>query len=161
MPASLAVVLCLGVVAAGRAAGSASKAQLIGSWKLISFELRVPSGEVVRPYGGRPIGRILYQKNGEMSAQLMAAGPAPFGNQDPLKATAEETDRAWRSYLGYWGKFEVDSASGTVVHHIEGSSFPNWIGQDQIRTFRFEGDRLILEADSPAWHAALVWYRLN
>jgi hypothetical protein len=132
----------------------------IGSWTLISFELRLSSGEVVRPYGEHPIGRILYTKNGEMSAQLMRAGPSPFADPDPLNATTEETDRAWRDYIGYWGKFTVDTSAHTVVHHIEGASFPNWIRQNQIRTFRFERDHLILEADSPAWHAVLIWRKV-
>jgi hypothetical protein len=137
------------------------KAQFVGSWNLISFELRLPSGTVQKPYGEYPVGRILYQNNGEMSAQLMQPRPAPFLHPDPLKATGEETDRAWRNYTGYWGKFQVNAAAHTVEHHIEGASFPNWIGQNQIRTFRFEGDRLVLGAHTPAWNAVLVWQRMK
>jgi hypothetical protein len=153
--------VCLVVAAIGQGADSAATAQFIGSWALISYELRLASGAVLKPFGDHPVGRILYQKNGEMSAQLMRPAPSPFANPDPLKATAEESDRAWRSYIGYWGKFRVDSETRTVVHHIEGGWFPNWIGQEQIRSFRFKRDSLILEADSPAWHATLVWRRIN
>ncbi|MFL6443658.1 MAG: lipocalin-like domain-containing protein [Candidatus Sulfotelmatobacter sp.] len=46
--------------------------------------------------------------------------------------------------MGYWGTFTVDSRAGIVIHHIEGGGwFPNWIGQKQIRSFRFSGDELI------------------
>lgn len=136
-------------------------ARFIGSWKLISYELSLPSGVVMTPFGDHPIGRLIYQKNGEMSAQLMRPAPSPFADSDALKATGEESDRAWRNYIGYWGKFTVDSRAREVVHQVEGSWFPNWIGQDQIRSFRFEQNRLVLEADSPAWHATLIWEKIR
>ncbi len=103
----------------------------------------------------------MYQGNGEMSAQLMRTAPPHVASPDPFKATAEESDRAWRNYIGYWGKYRVDSEARTVVRHIEGGWFPNWIGQEQIRSFRFDRDRLVLEADSPAGHATLVWQKIN
>ncbi len=87
--------------------------------------------------------------------------PPLFASTDPLKATPEESDRAWRNYIGYWGKFSVDAKAGVVTHHIEGGWFPNWIGQKQVRSFRFVRGQLILEADSPAWHATLVWKRIE
>jgi hypothetical protein len=31
-----------------------------------------------------------------------------------------------------------------------------WIGQNQVRQFRFSGNTLTLEADTPGWHATLV-----
>jgi hypothetical protein len=127
--------------------------QFIGSWTLNSFELRLKSGEARKPLGEHPVGRILYQRNGQMSAQLMHSEPAAFASGDPLQATLEEASRAWREYTGYWGTFTVDPEAPIVTHHIEGCSFPNWIGQNQIRSFRFEGDRLILGADSPDWIA--------
>lgn len=140
---------------------SSPTAQFIGSWELISYQLSLPSGAVLEPFSDHPVGRILYQKNGEMSAQLMRPASSPFTSPDPLQATPEESDRAWRNYIGYWGKFRVDSEARTVVHYIEGGWFPNWIGQEQIRSFRFDRDRLVLEADSPAWHAKLVWRKIN
>ena len=35
--------------------------------------------------------------------------------------------------------------------------FPDWIGQERIRSFRFDNGRLVLEADTAAWHAVLIW----
>ncbi len=96
-----------------------------------------------------------------MSAQLMDANTAAFGNVDPLKASKEEADRAWRNYIGYWGTFSVDMKKAIVIHHIEGCWFPSWIGTNQIRSFHFKGNDLILEADSPSWHSHLVWERIE
>ncbi len=94
-----------------------------------------------------------------MSAQLMRTRPNAFASADPLDANPEEADRAWRGYIGYWGT--VDVTAGVVVHLIEGGWFPNWIGQKQVRSFRFAGDQLILGAETPAWQAVLVWQRID
>jgi hypothetical protein len=111
--------------------------------------------------GDRPHGRILYLKNGQMSAQVMASGPDPLPNEDPREATPEEASRAWLNYVGYWGSYTVDAAAGVVIHTVEGAWFPNWVGQKQVRQYRFAGDHLTLEADSPAWHATLIWKRIE
>jgi hypothetical protein len=80
---------------------------------------------------------------------------------DPDEATAEEAVRTWRNYAGYWGTFAVDAEAGVVIHAVEGAWFPNWIGQKQVRQYRFSGDTLTLETDSPAWHAKLIWRRIE
>jgi hypothetical protein len=94
-----------------------------------------------------------------MSAQV-ASGLDPLANADPREATPEEADRAWRSYVGYWGTFTVDAEAGVVIHAVDGAWFPNWIGQRQVRQYSFSGNTLTLEADSPAWHATLLWCRI-
>ena len=161
MRASLFLCFWLAFVHIGEAAADAVRARFIGTWSLTSYELRLASGVVEKPFGDHPVGRILYQKNGAMSAQLMRPAPSPFANPDPLQARPEESTLAWRNYIGYWGTFRVDAKARLVVHDIEGGWFPNWVGQKQVRSFRFDRDRLILEADSPAWHATLIWRRLD
>jgi len=136
-------------------------APFVGSWKLLSYELRLASGEVLKPLGDRPVGRILYLENGQMSAQAMVSGADLSTAPDPADATAEEAERAWRNYIGYWGTYTVDAAAGVVIHTVEGAWFPNWVNRAQVRRYRFSGDELILEADSPAWHARLVWQRIG
>jgi hypothetical protein len=53
-----------------------------------------------------------------------------------------------------------------VIHHVELSLFPNWVGGDQERWVELAGDRLILSA-SPLLLAGklqvprLVWSRVD
>jgi|ERR1700678_4340237 hypothetical protein len=132
----------------------------LGSWALVSLEHVLPSGEVSRPLGDSPVGSILYQPDGHMSAQLSVGSPARFVNDDLDQASAEEATQAWRTYLGYWGSFKVLVEKGVVVHRVEGSSFPNWIGTEQVRHFHFDGaDRLILETQASSGGHTLVWQR--
>jgi len=111
--------------------------------------------------GERPLGRLVYLANGQMSAQVMATRFEPMAEADTRRATAEEAERAWRNYVGYWGAFTVDADAGVVIHTVEGAWFPNWIGQKQVRQYRFSGDTLTLETGSPEWHATLVWRRMG
>lgn len=133
----------------------------IGAWTLISYELLLASGVLERPMGDHPLGRILYLENGQMSAQVAADGFEPLANTDPLEVRPEDAGRAWRNYIGYWGTFTVDAEAGVVTHAVEGAWFPNWIGQRQIRQYRFSGNTLKLEADSPGWRATLIWRRIE
>lgn len=133
----------------------------IGAWTLVSYELLRASGVVEKPMGDHPIGRILYLDNGQMSAQVAASGLGAMVNADPEEATSEEAGRAWHNYVGYWGTFTVDAEAGVVVHAVEGAWFPNWAGQEQVRHYHFSGDTLTLEANSPAWHATLIWRRIE
>ena len=91
-----------------------------------------------------PLGSILYLPDGRMSAQLSVGSPARLANDDPAQASVEEAAQAWRTYLGYWGTFKVFADKGVVVHRVEGSSFPNWIGTEQVRHFRFDGSSLLI-----------------
>lgn len=72
------VVFCIAAAAFGQRSGSVIPARFIGSWDLVSYELRLPSGAITKPFGDRPVGRILYQRNGQMSAQLMQPVAPPF-----------------------------------------------------------------------------------
>ena len=133
----------------------------IGAWALVSYELRRPSGTIERPFGEHPLGRIIYLANGQMSAQVMTPGIDALANADPDLAEPTEAARIWRSYVGYWGTFSVDAGAGVVTHTVEGAWFPNWVGQKQVRRYTFSGDTLKLEADSPNWHATLLWRRIE
>jgi hypothetical protein len=132
----------------------------LGSWALVSLEHVLPSGNVSKPLGDAPSGSILYQSDGRMSAQVSVASPAKFTHDDPNEASTEEAAQAWRTYLGYWGSFEVFAEKGVVVHRVEGGSFSNWIGTEQVRHFRFDGaNRLILEVQSSSGRSTLIWQR--
>jgi hypothetical protein len=48
-----------------------------------------------------------------------------------------------------------------VVHHVEGCSFPNWIGTRQERHFHFDGPNpLALETQTSSGRAAVIWERV-
>jgi Lipocalin-like domain len=143
------------------ALGKAGGRSLLGSWRLISWEEREAGCDVQFPLGPNPIGQISYDASGRMSAQLMRPNQTPFASEDWREATVEEKSAAWSNYFGYFGTYTIDEINSTVVHHIEGSWFPSLVGTDQIRHFRFEGEQIILDADTQWGGVRIVWERIT
>jgi endonuclease/exonuclease/phosphatase family metal-dependent hydrolase len=145
----------------------ATASQLVGAWKLVSIDERRADGQRVTPadYGPEPIGLLIYDASGYMSAQAMRRGRGKLPSDDVHLAPPQQTKEAFVGYNAYFGKYEVREAEGIVIHHVEGSMIPNWEGGAQRRRFTLEGDKLILEP--PPFDAAgekrtrrLTWQRL-
>lgn len=118
--------------------------QFIGTWKLVSSEIRLSDGQLIYPLGRDAVGRITYDTSGHMSCQLTRLDRPAFSSGDQWSGTPEETKSAFEGCVAYFGTYEVNEEKGTVTHHVEGSLFPNWVGTDQRRFFEFSGDRLTL-----------------
>ncbi|MCH8092600.1 MAG: lipocalin-like domain-containing protein [Proteobacteria bacterium] len=55
-----------------------------------------------------------------------------------------EAGAAARSHMSYCGSYEI--RAGEVIHRVAVSDFPNWVGGEQLRFYKFEDDKLILSA---------------
>ena len=117
----------------------------LGTWRLVSFEVRSAGGKVYYPWGENPDGYIMYNDEGYMSVSMMDSNRPTFEARDLPKGTEQEKVAAVDKYISYAGKYEIRGSK--VVHHVDVSLFPNWIGGDQERNFRFEGNRLLLSTD--------------
>lgn len=131
--------------------------RLLGAWLLLSNQLIGEDGALGYPLGDDAVGQLVYDSGGRVSAQLMRAGQPRFGSDDLGEAGAEEMCAAWPGYFGYFGTFTVDTGAETITHHVEGSSFPNLVGTDQVRRYRFDDGRLVLDADTPGGHVRITW----
>lgn len=116
--------------------------QLVGTWKLERMRTTYDSGREIYPMGEDAQGWLLYTSDGYMAAFLSRANRPAFETGEMLSADDAEKVRAWDSFFSYCGRYEV--RGDEVVHHVEASIYPNWIGDAQARTMRLEGDRLIL-----------------
>jgi hypothetical protein len=137
--------------------------RFIGVWKLLSCERRFADGKVDYPYGEKPVGRLTYDRTGRMSALLMRPGRRstvpPGGNLINSNAGAEEIREAVTGFNAYFGTFEIDEASHTVMHHVQAALVPTWVGKDVKRTYRFASNRLMLTAAVAGSSQNLVWER--
>lgn len=134
---------------------------LVGSWRLLSCIERGSDGSIFYPVGPDGVGQLIYDRAGRMSAQMGERGRRRFAKEDLRQATDEEKAAAWGGYFGYFGTYTVDVAAQTVTHHVEGSSFPNLAGTDQVRHYRQEGQRLILDADTAWGRVSAVWEKIR
>jgi hypothetical protein len=115
---------------------------LVGNWRLIAYETVDASGRRTNPYGDA-VGRLTYDDRGNMSGQVMRPDRARVERGE---GNAQQVRAAYTGYIAYFGTYEVDPAGAQVVHHVEGSLNPAWVGGDQIRGMRFDGERLVLTA---------------
>ena len=133
--------------------------ELIGTWRLMSFELRSPDGTVSHPFGKDARGYLFYNEQGFMSAAFMGADSAR-PDSDDLAEVAKGVN--FDAFNAYCGPYEVKD--NRVVHHVEVSSLPQFTGTDQERLFSIDGDRLVLETvplqiASEAPVGLLIWER--
>jgi hypothetical protein len=139
---------------------------LVGTWRLRSWKNVASDGSAIDPLGERPVGYIFYNDDGYMSVEIMAPDRAPYGEADAFGGTLEERSNAISTYLSYSGPFEVLADRDVVIHHIEVCSYPNWVGNAQVRFARLDGDRLTLSTKPMTFQgversAELVWERVG
>lgn len=121
----------------------------IGTWRLVSFEFRSKDGQVNYPYGKDAVGYIMYSQDGYVAITVMSANRPEFASADITAGSSEEKGAAVDTYFSYCGRYEV--RGDRVIHHLEVSLFPNWIGGDQERIFEFKDNRLILRTPPLPW----------
>lgn len=144
-------------LAAGLDAAPGARDRFIGVWKLVSYESKRQNGDVIQVYGPNPVGRISYDKAGRMAATLMRPGRKP--PQDPRNATLEELRETQNGFVAYFGTFDVDESTQTVIHHVEAALNPAWPGTDLKRHFEFSGNRLTLTVAGATGGLTLIWQR--
>ena len=118
--------------------------QLLGSWRLLDWQIRVDGDDgVTRPFGDAPEGLIVYTADGWMSAAIgrrereRLPADVPFRRiPPPLLADA------YLSYFHYAGPYRIEGDE--VIHSVVQSLNPNFPGTEQRRHVAFEGARLIL-----------------
>jgi len=78
--------------------GSTLSQALIGTWKLVSSEFNLSSGDVIHPYGNDAVGLLIYAEDGQMSAQIMRRGRPSFASGDVLRHSRGNEGRPWTAW---------------------------------------------------------------
>ena len=141
-----------------------AKQSFVGVWDLVSFETHLSDGRVIAPLGEDAAGRVIYDADGRMSVQIMRRDRPVFASGDILNGESEEVRAAFEGDIAYSGTYEVQEDDARVLHRVEASLFPNWIGGEQVRHFEFPGGRLKLTTPPLVYAggettSVLVWER--
>jgi hypothetical protein len=134
----------LGLLLSG-SAWPESQNPLAGACKLVGCEMELADGKSVTICGAAPAGILVYDPSGYMLVHYSRVDVARFASADRTKATPEETKALFDVYLGYWGRYEINSAENSVKHIIEVSSFPNWMGVTLNLKYDVASDPLTLK----------------
>ena len=134
--------------------------QLIGSWRLVSFELRIvgEEGTPVRTFGLHPFGRIILTPEHYMIVFISKPDRKPPSNQ-------AEAAMLLSSMAAYTGKFRVEGDK--FITAVDGAWNEIYKGTEQVRYFALDGNRLRIRTAEQASAilpgkktvATLVWER--
>jgi hypothetical protein len=134
-------VLCIVLCLCTWAGASASAETLQGKWKLVAAEDLRPDGSVARhPWGLHPIGFIVVEK-GSCYVQIMSSDVPDFP-ASASSVTEQMKASLLSSYIAYTGPCTFDDAAGTTTMKVEAAWRPDYVGTEQTRYYRFEGNRM-------------------
>jgi hypothetical protein len=134
--------------------------KFIGTWRLVKCTETKSKEDVFYPWGADAVGYIIYTAEGVMAVQIMRQQRKLFSGNDIRQAAAQDGQELIKDYNAYFGRFEVNEINQTVIHHIEGHLFPNLIGKDNIRNYRFYDNRLSLTTVGGNVSRELLWEKL-
>ena len=83
------------------------KNPLVGTWRLVSFEVRGQDGEALYPLGDNPVGYLMYGQEGYMQVSMMKANRPRINAETLLLASTEEKAEAAATYVSYCGRYEI------------------------------------------------------
>jgi hypothetical protein len=125
--------------------------QIQGTWILVSIYNEQPDGKKTDQFGSNPRGLVIYTPDGHFTHIIMRASLPKFASNNRVKGTVEENNAVVEGSIAYFGTYSVASEKEKIVNiHVEGSTFPNWDGQDQKRRVNVIGDMLTVSTVTPA-----------
>jgi len=132
----------------------------VGTWKLVSFVNDFQDGSEQRPmYGKNATGYLILTAGGRMMSVVEGEGrKAPLND--------EERAAAFRTLIAYTGIYRFDGDK--FITKVDVSWNPTWVGTEQVRFFKLDGDRLQIASDwvmSPnlgkITRATVTWERVK
>lgn len=137
--------------------------QILGtSWRLVSFQSEDKNGELVYPLGKEATGVIMFTDNQRMAVQIMATDREKALDRswfDRLNTESEQV-MAQFGYHAYSGRFDLNEEEATLTTHVDLSLVASYVGSDQTRSAKIEGDRLYL-SNVKHPERKLVWEKIN
>lgn len=119
-----------------------SDRDIVGTWAFLVNETTRPDGTKFDTYGAKPKGLIMFDAGGHFSLFIAQPERPKFASNSRLNGTPEEYKAAIHGSIAYFGKYNTDSASKTLTMELEASTFPNWDGVVQKRSYTISGDEL-------------------
>jgi hypothetical protein len=110
---------------------------LIGTWRLVSWQVIVENEPPQNVFGTHPKGFLILTREGR-SIVVTTAENRRGGMSDAERAALH------KSMLAYSGKYRVEGSDFITVVDISWNE--EWNGTEQRRHFRIEGDKLFIES---------------
>jgi hypothetical protein len=116
--------------------------QIQGAWTLVSIFVE-KDGEKIDVFGANPRGSMILTPNGRFSVILMNATLPKFAANNRAKGSAEENQAVVQGSLAWFGSYKILNAKeNMVIFNIEGSTYPNWTGEEQKLVMTVTGNEM-------------------
>jgi len=133
-PVVLALVILGLIVMAAKPGFADDRAKLQGVWKLVSYDVEIQATGQKEPLmGQRPTGYAIFTPEGRAMFVVTAEGRKPA-------TTVQERADLFNSVVAYTGTYRLEADKWIVK--VEAASIPEWLGTEQVRFFKVEGNRL-------------------
>jgi hypothetical protein len=134
----LGLLAILFTVPTARADDAELRQRIVGTWKLVSVVYEDQATKERTPvYGEHPRGIQIATAAGRWLALMTA-------ESRPVPKTDEERAQALKSMIAYTGRYRVEN--GKVITKVEAAWNEAWVGGEQVREIRFDGDRLYIQS---------------
>ncbi|HXQ83322.1 MAG TPA: lipocalin-like domain-containing protein [Xanthobacteraceae bacterium] len=112
--------------------------RIVGTWKLVSVVYEDQATKERTPiYGEHPKGIQIATPEGRWLALMTAENRS-------VPRTDAERAQALKTMIAYTGRYRV--AAGKVITKVEAAWNEAWVGGEQVRAIRFDGDKLYIES---------------
>jgi hypothetical protein len=132
----IAVLAPTSLIAASAPVHAGGADDLVGSWRLLSWQVVAADGSTHDVFGARPSGYLVLTREGR-SIVVTTADGRKGGTDDVTRAALHKT------MLAYSGRYRVEGSD--FITRVEVSWNEDWNGTEQRRHYRIDGDELFVE----------------
>jgi hypothetical protein len=112
--------------------------QIVGVWKLVSVMYEDQETKALTAVlGNNPRGYQIATRDGRWLALA-----TPSERVVPL--TDEQRAHAFRTMIAYSGRYRIEG--NKITTKVDAAWNESWVGGEQVRYLRFEGDKLTIES---------------
>ena len=105
---------------------------LIGTWTLNRITARLRTAGRFSRSARDPRGIAIFYSNDRFAIVASRHDLPKFASNNRMHGTAEENEAIVHGSIAFFGTFSV--TDGVIIQHVEGGTWPAWIGTDQKRT---------------------------
>ncbi len=138
--------------------------KVLGTWRMVSARLD-PDGRNLPAYGPAPSSLLVFTADMHVIEVMTDATIPRFASNARGHGTAEENQAAMAGSIGWFGTYTVDENGELLGDRVEGSTFPNWVGDVRTREdihLVVDGDRLLENFQRPeGTRIVITWRRVH
>ncbi len=134
-----------------------------GTWRMAAATVEV-NGKTLLPYGPEPQGKLVFTTDMHFVEFMHDPRIPRFKSNERGGGTDAENRAVLAGSLALYGRYTVDAEGNFSGNTVEGSSFPNWIGDARTTKelrMEVEGNRMTEHFQRPGGaKVTIVWERL-